>query len=156
MGDIPDPVLPGEIGARRTDARAPHGRQRLPRSCDQNSRCKEVFLSRGLASIQRMQWGRVVEIAEGWWRDRRRRLIRRYARKVFANWHLALSRLTTKQREAAGRFLHTLSAASLSGAAVIVGTAWPFHFWDVARILLLASVGVLCFLCGAVMSKGER
>jgi hypothetical protein len=30
MGDIPDPPVTGEIGAHRTDARALHGRQRLP------------------------------------------------------------------------------------------------------------------------------
>ncbi|WP_343631513.1 hypothetical protein [Roseateles sp.] len=103
-----------------------------------------------------MQWERIVEVAKRWWTDRGRRLVRRYTRKVVANWRAALRRPTTKQREAAGRFLHTLSAASLSGAAVIVGTAWPFRFWDAARLLVLMTIGVLCFLCGAVMSKGDR
>ena len=103
-----------------------------------------------------MQWERIVEVARRWWADHRQPAIRWYVRRVPTPWRFALRRPTAKQREAYGRLLHTLSAASLTGAAVILGTAWPYRLWDVVRLLILTALGVWLFLHGAVMSKGER
>jgi hypothetical protein len=61
---------------------------------------------------------------------------------------------TVKQKEAYGRFAHTLAAAAVIGAVTIIfseGGAWP----SAGRVIGLMSTGVICFLTGTLLSKGE-
>ena len=66
----------------------------------------------------------------------------------------AFARPTLKQKEAYGRFAHTLAAAAVIGQATILfadnaalASAW--------RITGLAVGGVICFVAGALLTRGE-
>lgn len=100
-----------------------------------------------------MQWERIVEVAQRWWA--RRGELAQLAREARAEVMSSLTQPTAKQKEAYGRLLHTLCAASISGAAVIVGTATPFFFWGAVKAASLVAAGILLFLFGAFMSKGD-
>ena len=58
---------------------------------------------------------------------------------------------TAKQMEAYGRYAHNLSAACIIGAATILySTAY-----GVVDVVRLVATGVVLFLGGAVLSKGD-
>jgi hypothetical protein len=66
----------------------------------------------------------------------------------------ALTDPTVKQKEAYGRFAHTLAAAAVIGEVTLIfaeGAPWA----SVWRIVGLALSGVTCFVGGALLSKGE-
>jgi len=74
--------------------------------------------------------------------------------ELLAELRAAFVAPTLKQREAYGRFAHTLAAASVIGAVTIMFTedgAWS----TTARVTGLIVAGVTCFLTGALLSKGE-
>ena len=61
---------------------------------------------------------------------------------------------TVKQREAIGRYLHTISSASFIGSfTVLVAGKWSL--WAPIQVLLLMSIAVLLFIAGTLFSKGE-
>ena len=62
---------------------------------------------------------------------------------------------TVKQREAYGRFAHTLAAACLIGAVTIIFAEDGTSSSTTARVTGLIIAGVTCFLTGALLSKGE-
>jgi hypothetical protein len=62
---------------------------------------------------------------------------------------------TVKQKETYGRFAHTLAAAAIIGDVTLVFGDWipvPTSAW---RVTGLTFTGVVCFLTGAMLSKGE-
>ena len=74
--------------------------------------------------------------------------------ELLAELRAAFVAPTVKQREAYGRFAHTLAAASVIGAVTIVSTeggTWS----SMGRVTVLIVAGVTCFLTGAMLSKGE-
>lgn len=62
---------------------------------------------------------------------------------------------TLKQKEAYGRLSHTLCAASLVGAVSIMFTGVSMSWYALFRVGALTFWGVLLFLVGAILSKGE-
>ena len=74
--------------------------------------------------------------------------------ELMAELRAAFITPTVKQREAYGRFAHTLAAACAIGAVTIMFTedgSWS----TAARITGLIVAGVTCFLTGALLSKGD-
>jgi hypothetical protein len=67
----------------------------------------------------------------------------------------AFSVPTGKQREAYARFLHTLAAASVIGEATLIFAETPIAAITVRPTLALTVSGVLCFLAGALLARGE-
>ena len=57
-----------------------------------------------------------------------------------------------KQREAYARFLHNLSAACFIAATSILFTV---NSYGAAHVAALLAIGVICFLAGAVLCKGD-
>lgn len=62
---------------------------------------------------------------------------------------------TLKQKEAYGRYCHTLSAACVVGGVTVIFTETQVGPHTMLRILALAFNAVLLFVAGATMSKGE-
>ena len=67
----------------------------------------------------------------------------------------AFSVPTVKQREAYARFLRTLAAAAVVGEPTLIFADWPLTAIAVGRIVGLTISGVLCFLAGALLARGE-
>lgn len=79
----------------------------------------------------------------------------RHRETMLAQVLKALAAPTKDQRQQYGRFAHTLSAAAIIAAAGYLGTN---RTWDVSaaiEVLALISTGVVLFLTGAVLSKGD-
>lgn len=62
---------------------------------------------------------------------------------------------TTKQKEAYGRVFHTLSSASIIGAVSVMFTETQATLYVVTKICALFAWGVLLFVLGALMCKGD-
>ena len=62
---------------------------------------------------------------------------------------------TLKQKEAYARFAHTLAAAGLIGAGALIFAELPLSAYVVLRALLMLLVGLVLFLYGTLLSKGE-
>ena len=61
---------------------------------------------------------------------------------------------TVKQMESAGRYLHTISSASLIGSfTVLVAGKWSW--WTMVQVPLLLGLAVLLFIVGFFLSRGE-
>jgi len=75
------------------------------------------------------------------------------------NWVLAIRDAflapTLKQKEAQGRFFHTLSAACIIGATTVIFTEAEVTAYIAFRVAALIAVGVLPFTVGSILSKGE-
>ncbi len=67
----------------------------------------------------------------------------------------AFRRPTLKQKEAYGRFCHTLSAALFIGAASIGFTEVAVTIPVIFRLLFMVLVGVILFLFGIIQFEGE-
>jgi hypothetical protein len=67
----------------------------------------------------------------------------------------AFSSPTLKQKEAYGRFAHTLAAANLIGAATLYFADIHTTVILLYRVAMMLTVGVLLFCLGALFSKGE-
>ena len=74
--------------------------------------------------------------------------------ELLAELRAAFVAPTVKQREAYGRFAHTLATASVIGAITIVSTEGVTRS-STGRVTVLIVAGVTCFLTGAMLSKGE-
>ena len=62
---------------------------------------------------------------------------------------------TVKQKETYGRFAHTLAAAAIIGDVTLVFGDWITVPTSALRVIGLTFTGVVCFLTGAMLSKGE-
>ena len=62
---------------------------------------------------------------------------------------------TLKQKEAYGRFAHTLAAAAVIGAVTILFSEMRFSFGGATRLAGLILCGLICFAIGAIPNKGE-
>lgn len=69
----------------------------------------------------------------------------------------ALKAPTPKQREAYGRWTHTLSAAATVGAVTVMfGKTSASDFWyELAKVGALFFWSVILFIAGAILSKGD-
>jgi len=69
----------------------------------------------------------------------------------------ALLAPTLKQKEAYGRWMHTMSAAAIVGAVTIMFASKPAGaFWyDFMKVIALLTIGSALFCAGAILSKGE-
>jgi hypothetical protein len=67
----------------------------------------------------------------------------------------SLVRPTVRQREAYGRFTHTLSAASIVGAFTIAWTGSGWTFQKLGKVGGLAWVGLVLFLAGSIALRIE-
>ena len=68
--------------------------------------------------------------------------------------HQGLTKPSPKQKEAIGRYLHTLSAAALVGEVSLVWTALP-SWKSLLGVVLLGTTWVMLFLMGLIFSKVE-
>lgn len=59
-----------------------------------------------------------------------------------------------KQREAFGRFFHTISIACLVGTATVIFAVPPHSFWVLKTVVLMVCFAV-AFTAGSIFSKGE-
>jgi hypothetical protein len=62
---------------------------------------------------------------------------------------------TTKQKEAYGRFCHTLSAAAIVGLVTVVHMDSELTPFIAKRAFALVVCSVILFAIGAALSKGE-
>lgn len=62
---------------------------------------------------------------------------------------------TVKQKEAYGRLSLTFCAASMIGAVTVIFTEEHATFSVLVKVAALIFWGVLLFLAGAILSKGE-
>jgi hypothetical protein len=62
---------------------------------------------------------------------------------------------TLKQKEAYGRFAHTLAAAAVIGAASVLFSETRWTVGDALRVVGLLLSGLVCFALGATLCKGE-
>ena len=62
---------------------------------------------------------------------------------------------TARQKEALSRFLHTLSAASLVGAATHIFSGTPFTLLTILRIVALLAYGIGALIAGLIINQGE-
>ena len=67
----------------------------------------------------------------------------------------AFRRPTHRQKEAYGRFAHTLAAAAVIGAATVLFSETRFSFGGTMRLAGLILSGLVCFAVGAVLNKGK-
>jgi hypothetical protein len=67
----------------------------------------------------------------------------------------ALTSPTQKQKESYGRMAQTLSTASFIGAVTVVFTEIHATLYVTAKIAALFFWGMVLFLVGAILSKGE-
>jgi hypothetical protein len=75
--------------------------------------------------------------------------------RVLAELATAFRRPTIKQKEAYARFAHTLAAAGLIGAGALIFTELPLSAYVVVRAVLMLLVGLVLFLYGTLLSRGE-
>lgn len=66
----------------------------------------------------------------------------------------ALLRPTAKQKEAMGRYGHTISSASLIGFFTLL-VAGKWTAWTPVQAFLLLFIAVLLFIVGTILSEGE-
>ena len=66
--------------------------------------------------------------------------------------HRAFVTPTSRQREAYGRFLHNLAAACVIADTSIIFTE---NRYGAHYIVALFAAGVVCFVVGALLSKGD-
>jgi hypothetical protein len=71
--------------------------------------------------------------------------------KLLEELNRAFTSATIKQMEAYARYLHNLSAVCVVGAATVYYPS-AYTVWDVVK---LAAAGVVFFLGGALLIKGE-
>jgi hypothetical protein len=76
-------------------------------------------------------------------------------RKLIHAVDSAVKSPTAKQKEAYGRYFHTLSAASVVAAVSVMFTETQPTPYVIARITTLALWGMLLLLVGAILSKGD-
>lgn len=78
------------------------------------------------------------------------------ARRLKNVW-VRLSQANSKQKEAYCRWMHTLSAAAIIGAATIAfSRELSASIWyDASRVIALVLIGVLLFLVGTRLLKEE-
>lgn len=62
---------------------------------------------------------------------------------------------TIKQKEAYGRFCHTLAAAALAGSLTVLHLDNKQTAFIAARFMVLLVSAVVLFVIGAMLSKGE-
>ena len=67
----------------------------------------------------------------------------------------AFERPTLKQKEAYGRFAHTLAAAAIISAASVVFADTGSTMGDTLRVVGLLFSGLICFALGATLCKVE-
>ena len=67
----------------------------------------------------------------------------------------AFERPRLKQKEAYGRFAHTLAAAAVIGAASVLFSETRWTVGDSLRVVGLLLSGLVCFALGATLCKGE-
>lgn len=67
----------------------------------------------------------------------------------------AVQNPTLKQKEAYGRFFHTLAAAGIIGCVSVLFTESQVTWYGAWRIIGLFASAVACFAAGAMLSKGE-
>ena len=67
----------------------------------------------------------------------------------------AFRRPTHRQKEAYGRFAHTLAAAAVIGAVTVLFSEMRFSFGGTMRLAGLILSGLVCFAVGAILNKGE-
>lgn len=81
----------------------------------------------------------------------------KHVRAIISGTKSALLEPTGKQKEASGRWLHTLSAASVIGAVTIMfAKSSSSGFWyDMLKVAGLGAWGFVLFIIGSVLSKGE-
>lgn len=80
---------------------------------------------------------------------------RRHRQGLLEQAWKAVTAPTKEQRQQSGRFAHTLSAAALIGASGYVGSSDVWTLGALTDVLSLVGVGVVLFLVGAVLSKGD-
>lgn len=80
---------------------------------------------------------------------------RRHRQGLLEQAWKAVTAPTRDQRLQSGRFAHTLSAAALIGASGYVGSSPAWTFGAVTDVLSLVGVGLVLFVVGAVLSKGD-
>ena len=66
----------------------------------------------------------------------------------------AFRRPTHRQKEAYGRFAHTLAAAVI-GAVTVLFSEMRFSVGGTMRLVALILSGLVCFAVGAILNKGE-
>jgi hypothetical protein len=81
--------------------------------------------------------------------------VRQRLQKLLQDAGSAIRTPTLKQKEAYGRFCHTLSAASLIASVSVMFTETKANPDVMLKIGALGFWGVLLFWVGAVLSKGE-
>jgi dihydroorotase-like cyclic amidohydrolase len=62
---------------------------------------------------------------------------------------------TLKQKEAYGRFSHTISAACCIGAVTLAFSDLPDNSYAASKVAALVFWAVVLFLIGSILSKGE-
>jgi len=62
---------------------------------------------------------------------------------------------TIRQKEAYGRFAHTLAAAAVIGAVTFLFSELPMSVANIVRIAGLTVSGLVFFAFGAILCKGE-
>jgi hypothetical protein len=75
--------------------------------------------------------------------------------KVILEIRQAFVAPTVNQKEAYGRFAHTLAAAAIIGDVTIIFGDWivvPLSAW---RVVGLTFTGVICFFSGSMLATGE-
>ena len=65
----------------------------------------------------------------------------------------SLKNPTGKQKEAYGRFLHTLSAGSFIGAVTVAFSGAGIEYWFKTGVLVF--LGITLFFVAAYLSKGD-
>ena len=75
--------------------------------------------------------------------------------ELFSEIRQAFTAPTIKQQEVYARFLHTLAAASVVGEATLIFTEGSVTLIAAVRIMGLTITGVVCFMAGALLSRGE-
>lgn len=62
---------------------------------------------------------------------------------------------TIKQKEAYGRFCHTLTVAAIAGVLTVLHLDSELTWYIASRAIALTSGALILFVIGAVLSKGE-
>jgi hypothetical protein len=77
------------------------------------------------------------------------------SKTMLAELKNAFSAPTLKQKEAYGRFCHTLSATALVGAVTVLHLDIEPTWYITKRFIALVLSAVVLFVVGAMLSKGE-
>ena len=76
-------------------------------------------------------------------------------KQLLSNIRVAFKAPSLKQKEAYGRFFHTLSAASFIGCATLLFAGSSMDTFTITKVIALTSWGVIAFIVAALLSKGE-